>query len=152
MTVTKPILGMFELAVTWPNTFSTVRRYKRGLKFYNICIFNRLKIQEGPKIYKSYVTLTMPLSEVFCHPYAETCYDPPFAKFEISHSTAYELKYESDAKCRKNSPDRGLRSSPQLDPDLVENHIVVNDSSISNILPSFIEIGRSRFLANFEVT
>jgi len=52
----------------------------------------------------------------------------------------------------KNSPDRGLRSSPQLDSDLVESHIVVNDSSISNILPSFIEIGRSRFLANFEVT
>jgi len=52
----------------------------------------------------------------------------------------------------KNSPDKGLRSSPQLDTDLVESHIVVNDSSTCDIRQSFIEIGRSRFLANFEVT
>ena len=59
---------------------------------------------------------------------------------------------ESVTATTKNSPDRGLRSSPQLDPNLVESHIVVNDSSISNIIPRFIEIGRSQFLANFEVT
>jgi len=39
-----------------------------------------------------------------------------------------------------------------LTSDDLESHIVVNVSSTSNIVPSFINIGRSRFLANFEVT
>jgi len=47
----------------------------------------------------------------------------------------------------KNSPDRGLRSFPDLDltSDDLESHIVVNVSSTSNIVPSFIKIGRKRF-------
>ena len=50
----------------------------------------------------------------------------------------------------KNSPERRLRSSPDL-----ESHIVVNVSSTSNIKPSFIKIGWKnfcRFFAKFEVT
>jgi len=39
-----------------------------------------------------------------------------------------------------------------LTSDNFESHIVVNDSSTSNIRSSFIEMGRSGFLANFEVT
>ena len=45
----------------------------------------------------------------------------------------------SGEQYRKNSPDRELRSSPHLDP---ESHIVVNVSSTSNIIPSFIKIRR----------
>ena len=46
-----------------------------------------------------------------------------------------------------NSPERELRSSPDLDPDLgyLQSHIVVNVSLTSNIIPSFIKIGQSRF-------
>jgi len=61
-----------------------------------------------------------------------------------------------NSTCIKNSPERGLRSSPDLDPDLgwpwLSSHIVVNVSSTSNIIPSFIKIGRKKFLAKFEVT
>jgi len=39
-----------------------------------------------------------------------------------------------------------------LTSDDLESHILVNVSSTSNIIPSFIKIGRSRFLAKFEVT
>jgi len=58
----------------------------------------------------------------------------------------------------KNSPKKELRSYPDLDPDLddLESHIVVNVSSTSNIIPSFIKIKRKKifvdFLAKFEVT
>ena len=47
----------------------------------------------------------------------------------------------------KNSPDRGLRSSPDLNPTLddLECHITVNVSSTSNIIPSFIKIGWKPF-------
>jgi len=45
----------------------------------------------------------------------------------------------------QNTPERGLRSSPDLDltSDDLESNIVMNVSSTSNIIPSFIKIGRS---------
>ena len=90
------------------------------------------------------------LGEVGGHPYVTVCQNSKFLRFVVDLSNeAYRKLHDISIK---NSPDRGLRSSPQLDTDLVESHIVVNDSSISNVVPSFIEIGRSRFLANFEVT
>jgi len=51
----------------------------------------------------------------------------------------------------KNSPDRGLRSFPDLELTLddLKSHIVVNVSSTSNIITSFIKIGRIIFLSIF---
>jgi len=47
----------------------------------------------------------------------------------------------------KNSPERGLRSSPDLTltSNDLESHIVMNVSSTSNIIRSFIKIGWSWF-------
>jgi len=72
-------------------------------------------------------------------------------------STLYSDSIPETPSANKNNPERGLRSSPDLDSDLggsddLESHIVVNVSSTSIIILSFIKIGRSRFLANFEVT
>jgi len=47
----------------------------------------------------------------------------------------------------KNSPNRGLRSSPDLTltSDDLESLIVVNVSLTSNIIANFIKIGQKRF-------
>ena len=54
----------------------------------------------------------------------------------------------------KNSPDRGLRSSPHLDltSDDLESHIVVNVSSTSNIVPSLVLIAQVVLLLQYRHT
>jgi len=46
---------------------------------------------------------------------------------------------------KKNSPERGLRSSPDLDPDLRWPWKSYRRECLIYIIPSFIKIGRSRF-------
>ena len=65
--------------------------------------------------------------------------------------------YQQQVKNSKNSPERDWSHllTLTLTSDDLESHIVVNVSSTSNIIPSFIKIGRKKifvdFLAKFEV-
>ena len=173
------IISVSFTPFTWGNKYKTHKskqKYKKPKTIYSqlmncsyrcVCAHHcvQLHVVHNTTQNSSYCVDTFADSEPYCH---SVCLSGCLSV--IPRPTAYHDWSITTKVCRtrvslfgspishtfgataKNSPDRGLRSSHQLDPDLVESHIVVNDSSTSNIRSSYIEIGRSRFLANFEVT